>query len=378
MTISYPRPHRLITVIAVLATSVLPSPPAGAESALRRGLGEDQLILLREAIQLVRVVGDEVWTGWAQIPKTTLIIAPDGEYLVNLPANAAAPPEFEQTDQHFMGVPIYSRSRRLSSALRATFPIGGVPSAVIGAWRADVESPNEWVVGLVEQWFHVLQLRRGEQAKVADLSLGSDPRLSWQLTYPFPFEDPDVGNAMLLLGQSLYDFWTMGASLPRAGQRAFLAATASAALQNLRVVITLKHGQQAWEYFQFQTWRAGVARYSSILAARAVARAEVLDDYERTAGFDRLEQHKSYAAMWEENISHRFWLIRTAGLEGERDPTSFNALGHGIAELLDVLGFDWKETYFDRGVWLDDLVAAGMALEISDTPKRANARRQND
>ncbi|HJO05432.1 MAG TPA: hypothetical protein QGG47_15810, partial [Acidobacteriota bacterium] len=221
------------------------------------------------------------------------------------------------------------------------------------------------------------QLHHGEQEKVAELNLGGSRAESWQINYEFPFDDPDVGNAMLLLGQSLYDFWTTGASLPRAGQRAFLAATASAALQNLRVVVTLKHGKEAYEYFQLQTWRTGIARYSSILAARAVARAEVLNEYERTAGFDRLEQHKSYAALWEENLSHRFWLIRTAGLKGERDRTSFDAIGHGIAELLDVLGFDWKEHYFDRGVWLDDLVATGMTLDISDTPKRANARRQN-
>ncbi len=377
MLSNYPRRQTLITAVAVLATSAL-GVPAASEAALPRGLGEDQLILLREAMQLVRMVGDDVWSGWARIPKTTLIIAPDREYLVNLPEGSQAPPEFEQIDQQFMGVQVYARSRRLSSALRAAFPIGEVPTAVIGAWRADVESPNEWVVGLVEQWFHLLQLHRGEQTKAADLSLGASREQSWQIDYAFPFDDPDVGNAMLLLGQSLYDFWTTGASLPRAGQRAFLAATVWAALQNLRVVITLKHGQQAYEYFQFQTWRAGVARYSSILAARAVARAEVLDEYERTTGFARLEQHKSYASMWEENVSHRFWLIRTAGLEGERDRTSFDALGHGIAELLDVLGFDWKESYFDRGVWLDDLVATGMALEINDTPERANARRQND
>ena len=369
------RRYALVTMIAVLVTSALGVPAAGAARPKR--LDDDQLILLREAMQLVRAVGDDVWVGWAGIPKTTLIIAPDREYLVNLPRESESPPNFVLTDQKFMGEPVYSRQRTLSSALRAAFPIGGVPVAVIGAWRADVESPNEWVVGLVEQWFHLLQLYRGEQAKVAELGLGASHQPSWQINFSFPFDDPDVGNAMLLLGQSLYDFWTTGASLPRAAQRAFLAATASAALQNLRVVITLKHGKQAYEYFRLQTWRTGVARYSSILAARAVARAEVLDEYKCAAGFDRLERHKSYAALWEEDLSRRFWLIRTAGLEGERDRMSFDALGHGIAELLDVLGFDWKKSYFDSGVWLDDLVATGMAQDISDTPKRASARRQN-
>ncbi len=375
MLTNQPRRYTLVATIAVLVTSALSVP--AADAARPRRLGDDQLILLREAMQLIRAVGDDVWPGWARTPKTTLIIAPDREYLVNLPGGSESPPNFVPTDQNFMGVPVYSRQRTLSSTLRAAFPIGGVPVAVIGAWRADVESPNQWVVGLVEQWFHLLQLYEGEQAKVAELGLGASHEPSWLIGFSFPFDDPDVGNAMLLLGQSLYDFWTTGASLPRAAQRAFLAATASAALQNLRVVITLKHGKKAYEYFQLQTWRAGVARYSSILAVRAVARAEVLKAYKRTAGFDRLKQHTSYATLWEEDLSRRFWLIRTAGLEGERDRTSFGALGHGIAELLDVLDFDWKKSYFDSGIWLDDLVATGMALDISDTPKRANARRQN-
>lgn len=370
-------PRRKALAIAWLVVSAAGVPAADAARARR--LDDDQLVLLREAVHILQAFGDDVWSGWGTIPKTTLIISPDHEYLVNLPKGSPSPPDFTSTDQNFMGMTVYSRPRTLSSTLRTAFPIGDVPVAVIGAWRADVESPNEWVLGLVEQWFHLLQLYEGEQAKVAGLSFGrGEP--SWQINYSFPFDDPDVGNAMLLLGQSLYDFWTRGARLPRAGQRAFLAATASAALQNLRVIITLKHGAEAYEYFQLQTWRAGVARYSSILAGRAVARAEVLKEYKRTAGFDRLDHHKSYAALWEDELSRRFWLIRTAGLEGERDPTSFDALGHGIAELLDVIGFEWKARYFDHGVWLDDLVAIGMAQEINDAPKRANARRrqQND
>ena len=50
-------------------------------------------------------------------------------------------------------------------------------------------------------------------------------------------------------------------------------------------------------------------------------------------------------------------MIRTSGRADERGRTSFHAIGHGIAEMLDVIDPDWKRSYFDRGVWLDDLVA---------------------
>lgn len=333
-------------------------------------LGEEQLLLLQEALNVVREVGDDVWHGWSKASKTTLLIDQDREFLVNLPRQARPPRDFVRIRQEFLRRPVYTRPATLPPTLRTAFPLDGVPVAVVGAWRPDVESPNEWVVTLIEQWFHLLQLDRGEEAKVRDLKLSAVPRPSWQTDHRFPFDDPDVGNAMLLLGQSLYDFWEGARRLPREGQRDLLAGNAWAALQNLRTVITLKHGEDTYRFFQLEVWRDGVARYSSLLVAREVARAEVLAEYEHARGFNELAEHKGYARTWEENMASRFWLIRTSGLEGERDATSFDAIGHGIAELLDGVNPDWKDSYFDRGVWLDDLLAARL-----DAPERTTHAR---
>lgn len=347
----------LLTTLRSLALAVLVigGMAAGAARGDERLLGSEQLLLVEEAARVLRQVGNDLWRGWSGGARTTLIVDADREFLLGLPKRTSPPAEFVRLEQQFMGAPVYSRARHYSETLRTAVPLGDVPVAVVGAWRPDVETPNEWVVTLVEQWFRVLQLSRGEQDKVAELQRTGGDAQEWDVDYPFPFDDPDVANALLLLGQSLYDFWS-GGPLPREQQRAFMAETASAALQNLRVVLTLKHGDEAWRYFQLQVWRDGVARYSGIGVAREIARAEVLDGYRHVSGFDDLPRHETYLQTWEEHIRNRFWMIRTSGHPGDLGRTSFHSLGHGIAELLDGLDPDWKRRYFERGVWLDDLL----------------------
>lgn len=350
---------RTAATTTLLASLLAGSAAATSAAPEQRALAKEQLLLVSEASRVLREVGDDLWKDWPRVPHATLIIDADREFLLNLPRNTKPPVDFMPGDQEFMGVPVYSRARHYPETLRTAVPLGAVPAAVVGAWRPDVESPNEWVVTLVEQWFRVLQLVRGEEAKIADLGIPGYDTQSWDIDYPFPFEDVDVSNAMLLLGQSLYDFWS-GGPLPREQQRAFLAETAVAALHNLRIVLQLKHGDVAWRYFQLQVWRDGVARYSGIGVAREIARAEVLDGYRQIDGFDLLPQRKTYVQTWEENIRSRFWMIRTSGHPSDLGRTSFHSLGHGIAELLDGLDPAWKLRYFDRGVWLDDLLVEAL------------------
>lgn len=354
-----PRPLSRAVLIAGLSLTAVSAPlPAGAQSPAQ--LGEEQLLLVHEAMRVLDEVGDDLWRGWRRASKATLVIDTDREYLLNIPRGADAPEGFEPTRQRFMGSLVYSRPRMLTDLLRTALLLDDIPTAAVGAWRAEVESPNEWVVTLVEQWFHVFQLQQGEATKLAELGIAAEIMPAWQVDYPFPYDDPDVANAMLLLGDALYEFWSRSGTLPREGQRTFLAETAQAALANLRTVLTLKHGPEAWAYFRLLSWRDGVARYSGIVVAREIARAEVLDGYDQIDGFDDLPSRQTYAQTWEDHMRARFWMIRTSARDDERGRTTFHALGHGIAEMLDVVHPDWKRSYFERGVWLDDLVAEAL------------------
>jgi hypothetical protein len=360
----------LVVCLAVLVSTLAASAPARATGspAADEELSSDQLLVLREAFALVSTVGTQVWRGWASIPLTVLLVEEEYEFLVNAPPTWRPTGEFRETDQSFLGRPIYRRPRTLPSALRASFPIEGVPAAITGAWRAREESPNEWALTLVHEWFHVLQMNRDEAGKVRGLSLGRAVYPSLQLDYPFAYGDKDIGHAIHLLGQALYDFWTRSRTLPRAVQRTFLAETSWAALQNFKTIVTLKYGEESYSYFRYQTWKEGVARYSQVRVALLAADMENRGQFRPVPGFGTLQGNMSYPRVWEEVMRSNFWMIRSSTSMGAGDPTSFYGIGHGLAELLDAIHPTWKDTYFEPDVWLDDLIE-----EVMD-PEAAEAR----
>ena len=340
------------------ATSSHGREEVGTEQA--EGLPRQQRLVLREAFQLVTSVGNELWPGWATMPLTVVIIEDDYEYLMNSPADWRPVGSFERIEQTFLGQPIHRRSRSLPRALRAAFPIGGLPAAVVGAWRPAEESPNEWAMTLVHEWFHVLQMQRDEETKVRELQLGEATYPSLQLDYPFAYGDRDIGHAIHLLGQALYDFWSRSRTLPRVVQRTFIAETSWAALQNLKTVVSLKYGEEAYNYFRYQTWKEGVARYTQVHASLLAANLEDRGRFRQQPAVAALQGSMSYARLWEEVTRTNFWLIRTSVGNQGGDPASFYGIGHGLAELLDSVNPSWKERYFERGIWLDDLIGEAM------------------
>lgn len=343
------------------------APSASAEApAYSDELSPEQFLVLREAFGLVTRVGAQLWDGWASIPLTVLVVDEEYEFLVNAPQTWIPSGEFVRTEQQFLGNPVYRRPRTLPPALRAAFPIEGLPAAIVGAWRAREESPNEWALTLVHEWFHVMQMNRDEAGKVRGLALGQAIYPSLQLDYPFAYGDKDIGHAVHLLGQALYDFWTRSRTLPRAVQRTFLAETSYAALQNLRTIVTLKYGEEAYSYFRYQTWKEGVARYSQVQVSLMAADMENRGRFRPIPGFGTLQGNMSYARVWEEIIRTNYWMIRASTTTGAGDPTSFYGIGHGLAELLDSIHPTWKERYFEPDVWLDDLITEVMDPEASN------------
>jgi len=360
-------PRRLLGVSCVaLLLSAAPAAPSvrPAEAVAQResgeGMSRQQLLVLREAFQLVNTVGNELWPGWSRSPLTVVVIEDDWEYLLNAPPDWQPAGGFELIEQRFIGQPIFRRPRTLPRALRAAFPIAGLPAAVVGAWRPSEESPNEWAVTLVHEWFHVLQMSREEEMKVAELGLEEEEYPSLQLDYPFAYGDREIGHAIHLLGASLYDFWSRSRSLPRAMQRTFVAETSWAALQNLETVVSMKYGETAFDYFRYQTWKEGVARYTQVHVSLLAADLEGNGRFYPQPGFAALQGSMSYGRLWEEVTHTNYWLMRTPSGDRGGDPTSFYGIGHGLAELLDAINPTWKERYFDRGVWLDDLIAERM------------------
>ena len=361
---SLTRTAGLACAVAILSVAPATSAPRrAAPEPAQANIARQQLLVLREAFQLANSVGNQVWPGWARVPKTVVIIEDEHEFLLNAPDDWEIAGGFEPVEQTFLGRPIYRRNRTLPRALRAAFPVAGLPAAVVGAWRSREESPNEWAITLVHEWFHVMQMVSGDADKVEALQLGQGTYPSLQLDYPFIYGDADIDHAIHLLGSSLYDFWSRSRTMPRAVQRKFLAETSWAALQNLETIISLKYGSGAYNYFRYQTWKEGVARYTQVQVSLLAADLEDTGRFRRQPGFATLTGAMSYGRLWEEVTHTNYWLIRTSlGSEGG-SPTSFYGIGHGLAELLDAVNPGWKERYFEDGVWLDDLFAEVMDPE---------------
>lgn len=356
-----------MTVALVAAGALLARTGEATARQEQPRLDRERLLLVREAFNLVSRVGNEVWPGWSSIPLTTLVVAEDHEFLVFPPEDWEPSSGFQESDQTFLGRPLHWRNRTLPMALRAAFPVDGTPAAVVGAWRPQEESPNEWVVTLVHEWFHVLQMQREEEAKIEDLGLGEGSYPSLQLDYPFAYGDRDIANAIHLLGKSLYDFWERSRTLPRVMQRTFVAETPWAALENLQTVVSLKYGEDAYSYFQYQTWKEGVARYTQVQVSMLAAEREKRGRLRPVPGFASLMGAMPYDRLWEEVTATTYWEIRATSVgAASNDPTSFYGIGHGMAELLDAINPDWKERYFDEEVWLDDLVAEIMEASLGD------------
>lgn len=359
-----PRVALLLSLILLLPLSASHGAVTGSQDQPVDRLSRERLLLLREAFQLVSLVGNELWPGWAGVPLTVLVVGETREFLVNPPRDWEPSSGFEAADQSFLGRPIYRRRRSLPMAIRAAFPVDGVPAAVVGAWREGEESPNEWATTLVHEWFHVLQMRRDEKSKVEELDLEGEAYPSLRLDYPFAYGDADIANAIHLLGNALYDFWDRSRNLPRAMQRTFVAQTSWAALRNFETVVRLKYGDDGYSYFRYQTWKEGVARYTEVQVTRQAAELESRGRLRSVPGFASIPGAMSYRRLWEEVTRTNFWEIRSSVADGA-DPTAFYGIGHGLAELLDQIHPGWKERYFDQETWLDDLVTEKMAPDRS-------------
>ena len=76
----------LVCLSSVLMLSLATSAVKGAEVSPTQeeedGLPQSQLVVLREAFQLVNTVGNEVWPGWTRSPMTVVIIEDDYDCLL--------------------------------------------------------------------------------------------------------------------------------------------------------------------------------------------------------------------------------------------------------------------------------------------------------
>ena len=278
-------------------------------------LDRADLSRIDDAFHLAATLGPRVWPGFAAAGAPIIFIRGDFEYLLN---SADAPPPFAATSQQFHAMPVFVRPRMFPPNLEASFPAIGRDAVVIGTPEATKRSAAAWELVFCHELFHVYQRSRGMDAKIASLAIGPRDDASWQLNYPFPYDNPRVVRALHILGHEL----------------ATNSDVAAEALDNVLGLLDAK----AAAYLRFVITNEGVARYFEYRLAELAAR----------------EQPDAFAAAWRDTYSKFPARIPDLG-RADKSRTEFYTLGLALALDLDVHHPGWQSSYFESGVWLDDL-----------------------
>ena len=272
---------------------------------------------LAAGFRLSAHVAEAVWPGWGAVPFEVLLVTPDHEFLVR---PARVPRGFEPLGfDSLLGGVVWTRARVFPPDLLATFPAFGLPpTVVIGQPDGTGKAPDEWVITLLHEHFHQLQMGDSDYVSAANrLGLaGDDQSGMWMLNWPFPYDSVPVRAAWDTLSLAL------AATVSAIGTDAFASRVAAVPTSMATFLATLTPAAQ--RYFWLQIWQEGVSRYVELRVAEAAGPA--------------------YA-----DVARRLRVATVRELAQPDLPrhrrTAFYALGAGLALVLDVTDPSWRERY---------------------------------
>jgi len=291
-------------------------------------------IRLVEVRRLANAIQDSVWPGWDAAPFAVLLVTDSTEFLVWHTRPSA---DFQTLGyDSLLGSDVLARPRTHSPTFLATFPaVGGIPTIVAGQPAKTGKNSTTWVLTLLHEHFHQLQMSRpGYFAAVDGLQLShGDQTGMWMLNYPFPYDSGPVQRRFVALAQAL-----LGAVFADSGTPVYAAAR-----RDVRDGLAADDAR----YLDFQLWQEGVARYVEYASARRAARG-----YTPGAAFAALPEFVPYADAARALREQLQRELRTLDL-GANKRGSFYPIGAARALMLDRTAPGWKEGYFARLFTLD-------------------------
>ncbi len=288
-------------------------------------------IRIREAILISEQNGEQIWKNMRQLPFVVLLVSDNTEFLVNHPYPSS---DFQLSENDtILKTKIYFRSRRFSDKLLATFPaVNGVPCIVIGVPEKTNKSSSEWTITLLHEHFHQYQFSsKGYYSNVEELNLsGGDSTGSWQLNYPFPYEDEKVN--------SLFNQFT----------RALHHAVVNRMNKNFNHYfnIYLKEREQLkanlkpadYKYLSFQIWQEGIARYTEYKFLT------YLDGYTPSDEMKSLPDYTPFPDLRNKLLQNETAFLKHMSLSRDKR-ICFYTIGFSEALLLDKENEQWRSTY---------------------------------
>jgi len=309
-------PPRSVKRAIVFATLVLLG-AAAPLAAQRPALPDSERLAIAEAYRLAAASADSIWPGWGAVPFEILLVATDHEFLVR---PARVPDGFELLGRDsVLGQDVWLRPRSLAPDLLATFPVFGPPATVVvGGIAATAKTRSGWVIALLHEHFHQLQMGDSDYvAAAAALDLARDDSTGmWMLQYPFPYDSEPVRRAFDRLSVAV------AGALTAPSEDAFVTRVARVPVALADFLGQLSPADQ--RYFWFQVWQEGVSRYTELRVATA-------------AGPAYAELARALRASIERGLAEPE-LAR-------RRRVSFYDLGAGLALVLDQTDPSWRERY---------------------------------
>lgn len=303
--------------------------------------------LLAEARSLGALAGDDVVPGYAAAPWGVMVVGDKIETLFCHDGPAAGFSSLGRDPA--TGCEMLARPRLNPPHLQATFPaVDARPTVVIGPPAASGENGQGWVLTVLHEHFHQLQMSAPDYYPRADaLGLaGDDASGMWMLNYPFPYDEPAVAAAVDAQAAALLAALAADDAGLRAAAEAYRAA---------RNATRDAAGEQNWRYFEFQAWQEGAARWSEGAAVQAAAARP-----EAEAHFDlALAAEKAHGRTVSELEA-----IRAEGLSAW-GRVALYALGAGEATLLDRLNPEWRADYLAAALAMGPLLDAALNPEPS-------------
>lgn len=307
--------------------------PQSISARQKLGISEVDRTRLAEAFRISAALGNRVWRDWDKTPFSVLLVTPENEFLIRHPR---PPQDFTHVGYDpLLQSDIYSRKGKQNPAFLATFPVGGVPTIVIGqAENTAKKTSTQWVVTMFHEHFHQLQYSQPNYyagAEALNLSRGDQTGM-WMLNYAFPYATPAVKQQFAILSRLL-------AEAIRAKRKAEFTSKLSAYLAARRRFANMLSADD-YRYFSFQVWQEGVARYTEYRVAELAAK-----NYKPSKAFLALKDYKSFRSVADEIMNDTLKELTTLQLDSY-ERVAFYPLGAGEALLLHRMNAKWQNRYF--------------------------------
>ncbi|HEX8143061.1 MAG TPA: hypothetical protein VF553_10740 [Pyrinomonadaceae bacterium] len=330
-----------MTALCLIACVVLVQGQTPVGASLHPQLSSADRIRLAETFRIVERLGDRVWRGWGRAPFAVLLVTPDYEFLIRHPRPSA---EFTPTGYDaLLKSEVYFRKRVYQPNLLATFPaVNGLSTIVVGQpANTEAKTSTRWVVTLLHEHFHQLQDSQPgfyEQVNALNLSRGDQTGM-WMLNYSFPYENEAIKKQFQLLGLKLAEALRPASTGQFAARlRAYLEA---------RDRFKQMLAPDDYNYFSFQLWKEGVARYTEYRIARLAAQR-----YKPGKEFSSLEDFETFEQVAASILARINSELSALALDRQQR-VAFYSVGAAEALLLDRANPAWQQRYFTEKFFPD-------------------------